>query len=165
MLRSGKVKTNKEYDSLAKEIQDAKDKIEENEKSLKEKYSERKSILENEISLIQKELQELEAELTENKNELDELSKMTEDEENELKSRRESLISQIIPEDLEFYQTINNVKFGEAVAVVRKGSCLGCYNSIPPQKAIEIKMAQKFYFCESCGRILISEELINNMQQ
>jgi hypothetical protein len=49
---------------------------------------------------------------------------------------------------------------GEAAAIVRKGNCSGCYNSIPPQRVIEIKTAEKVFTCQSCGRILISEELI-----
>ncbi|HAX47826.1 MAG TPA: hypothetical protein DCX92_02460, partial [Bacteroidetes bacterium] len=75
-------------------------------------------------------------------------------------AQREEIIKSIDPEDLAYYERISSVKYGEAVAVVRKGSCLGCYSSIPPQKAIEIRTADKFYSCESCGRILIAEEII-----
>ncbi len=159
-LRSGALKSNKEYDALAKEIEDAKEKIKLNEKASKEDNSGRKSEIENELSLIAGQLEEVNAELETNNHELEELTKQTGEEEKELIAERDEILKNIDAEDLAHYERISKVKYGEAVAVVRKGSCLGCYSSIPPQKAIEIRMAEKVYTCESCGRILIAEELI-----
>ncbi|MBL8017931.1 MAG: hypothetical protein JNK43_11715 [Ignavibacteria bacterium] len=159
-LRSGALKSNKEYDALAKEIEDAKEKIKLNEKASKEDNSGRKSEIENELSLIAGQLEEINAELETNNHELEELTKQTGEEEKELIAERDEILKSIDPEDFAHYERISKVKYGEAVAIVRKGSCLGCYSSIPPQKAIEIRMAEKFYACESCGRILIAEELI-----
>lgn len=159
-LRSGAVKSNKEYDALAKEIEDAKTRIKENERAAKEDNSARKSAIENELLLINGQLEDVNTELEQNRKELEELTKQTGEEEKELTGEREELIAKIDPDDYEHYSRLSKVRFGEAVAVVRKGSCLGCYSSIPPQKAIEIRMAEKFYACESCGRILIAEELI-----
>ncbi|MFC1563274.1 C4-type zinc ribbon domain-containing protein, partial [candidate division KSB1 bacterium] len=31
----------------------------------------------------------------------------------------------------------------------------GCYNSIPPQKLVEIRKMDKVIKCEFCGRILV----------
>ncbi len=160
LLRSGAVKSNKEYDALAKEIDDATTKIRENEKAAKEDNSARKSAIENELILIAGQLEDVNVELEQNLKELDELSKQTGEEETELNEQRAELLKGIDPEDLVYYDRISSVKYGEAVAIVRKGSCLGCYSSIPPQKTIEIRTADKFYTCESCGRILIAEELI-----
>ncbi|MCI0448799.1 MAG: C4-type zinc ribbon domain-containing protein [Chlorobi bacterium] len=160
LLRSGSVKTNKEYDALAKEIEDAKTKISYNEKMLKEEYLGKKEQLTAEMESLNKELADILSELELNQKELVELSKQTEEEEKELKNQREEIISKIEPEDIEHYERKNKVFYGEAVAVVRKGSCLGCYSSIPPQKSIEIRMAERVFTCESCGRILIAEELI-----
>jgi predicted nucleic acid-binding Zn-ribbon protein len=159
-LRSGALKSNKEYDALAKEIEDAKEKILLNEKASKEDNSTRKGEIENELSLIAGQLDEVNAELETNNHELEELTRQTGEEEKELVAERNEILKNIDPEDFAHYERISKVKYGEAVAIVRKGSCLGCYSSIPPQKAIEIRMAEKFYACESCGRILIAEELI-----
>ncbi|MBE2217987.1 MAG: hypothetical protein IAE90_07290 [Ignavibacteria bacterium] len=159
-LRSGALKSNKEYDALAKEIEDAKEKIHLNEKASKEDNSARKGEIENELSLIAGQLDEVNAELETNNHELEELTRQTGEEEKELVAERNEILKNIDPEDFAHYERISKVKYGEAVAIVRKGSCLGCYSSIPPQKAIEIRMAEKFYACESCGRILIAEELI-----
>lgn len=160
VLRSGSLRSNKEYNAMAKEIEEAKEKINENEKTLKEGFSKRKDELKNELMLIRTQLDDVNDELEQNSKELEELTKQTEEEEKELVGKKEEILPQIPAEDIEFYERINKVKYGEAIAVVRKGSCLGCYSSIPPQKTIEIRMAERFYNCESCGRILIAEEII-----
>lgn len=160
LLRTGAVKNNKEYDALSREIDDAKAKIIENERTSKEDNSARKSAIENELILIAGQLEDVNVELEQNLSELEELTKQTGEEESELNSQRDDIIKTIEPEDISYYDRISKVRFGEAVALVRKGSCLGCYSSIPPQKTIEIRMAQKFFACESCGRILIAEEMI-----
>lgn len=160
VLRSGELKSNKEYDAMAKEIENANTKIEENEKKLKDGFTAKKDKLKNELSLIRGQLDEVNEELEQNSKELEELTKQTEEEEKELLAKRQEVLPQISSEDMEFYDRVNKVKYGEAIAVVRKGSCLGCYSSIPPQKTIEIRMAERFFTCESCGRILIAEELI-----
>ncbi len=34
-----------------------------------------------------------------------------------------------------------------------------CFNRIPPQRQLEIKMRKKILVCEYCGRILIDPEI------
>jgi len=160
ILRSGSVKSNKEYDALAREIDNAKAKIEENEKLLKEEHSDKKQDLAFHIGGLKVQLDEIREEIEINQGELNELTRQTREEEAELKGKREELLPLIIPEDMETYNRINDSRYGEAMALVRKGSCLGCYSSIPPQRVIEIKMANRIFHCESCGRILIAEELM-----
>jgi len=159
-LRSGLVKSNKEYDALAREIEDAKSKIEENERVLKEENSDKKQDLTFHIGGLKVQLDEIREEIEINQNELNELAKQTKEEEAELKTQREELLRKISSDDMETYNRINDSRFGEAMALVRKGSCLGCYSSIPPQRVIEIKMANRLFHCESCGRILMAEELL-----
>jgi predicted nucleic acid-binding Zn-ribbon protein len=164
LLRTGAVKTNQEYNALAKEIDDAYERIEKNENTLQKEIGMKKNELTEIINTLEADMNELEKTLAEHREKLTTLNEQTEEEERELKKQRKALTSKINPEDLEYYNRINDVRFGDSMAVVRKGSCLGCYNSIPPQRVIEIRMADKFFHCESCGRILISEELIENSQ-
>ena len=159
VLRSGAVKSNKEYDALAREIDDAKNKINENERAVKEEYLAKKQDLTFHIGGLKVQIEEVREDLEINQAELDELTRQTEEEEKELKSLRQELVQKISPADLETYNRINDSRYGEAMAIVRKGSCLGCYSSIPPQRVIEIRTADRLFHCESCGRILISEEL------
>jgi predicted nucleic acid-binding Zn-ribbon protein len=152
-------KSNKEYDSITKAIDAAFEEVEKNEKTIRELIGSRDK-LQVEIEEKSKKLEELRSELEEKENTLNELNQEFEDEERDLKKKREELLS-VLPEDhRKLYEKLNKVHKGEATAIVRKDNCTGCYNSIPPQKVIEIKMAEKIYTCHSCGRILISEELI-----
>lgn len=160
LLRAGAVKTNEEYDALAREIDDAYDKITQNELVMKEEVKSKKDTLTVQLTDMYNELEDMKSLLKENEKELASLNEQTEEEEADLKNQREKLVPKINRDDLEYYERINSAKFGDAIAVVRKGSCLGCYNSIPPQRVIEIRMAEKFFHCESCGRILISEEFV-----
>jgi predicted nucleic acid-binding Zn-ribbon protein len=160
LLRAGAVKTNQEYNALAKEIGDAYEKIDKNEKIQNDEYKPKKIALNEKLTGLSAELEEVLAKIQENTEKLKDLNKQTEEEEIELKQQKEELLPKIDADDLEYYERINRVKFGDAFAIVRKGSCLGCYNSIPPQRVIEIRMADSFFHCEACGRILISEEYL-----
>ena len=42
---------------------------------------------------------------------------------------------------------------------IQRNACGGCFNRIPPQKQLEIKMHKKIIVCEYCGRILIDPAL------
>ena len=48
---------------------------------------------------------------------------------------------------------------GLAVVYVQRGACGGCFNKIPPQKQLDIKLRKKIIVCEYCGRIMIDPEL------
>ena len=136
-------------------------KIKENEAKIGAEVTPKKATLTGQIEKLQVELDEINESLKENQEQLEILTKENEDEEKALMDKRNEVLPKVAEEDLDFYNRINASKQGEAMAIVRKGSCLGCYSSIPPQKSIEIRMAQKFYQCEACGRILIAEELIS----
>ena len=43
--------------------------------------------------------------------------------------------------------------------IAAQDSCGGCFNRIPPQRQLDIKMRKKIIVCEYCGRIMIDPEL------
>ena len=161
LLRSGAVKSNEEYNALAREIEDAYEKIAVNERLMEADFKGKQIVIETKLTALTAKFDEINSDLTIKQAELTELSKQNEEEESELKEQRSGLLKKINPEDIEYYERVNHSKYGDAIAIVRKGSCLGCFSSIPPQRSIEIRMADRFYNCEACGRILIAEELIN----
>lgn len=163
LLREGGVSSNKEYEALAKEIEMGYEKIEEHENLIESELKPKKDSLTEKINSHKQEFDEMSVKLAELEEELKVLSEQNQEEESGLNSQRTQLLSEISQEDLDYYERINAAMYGDAVAVVRKGSCLGCYSSVPPQKAIEIRMAERFFNCESCGRILIAEELISQI--
>ena len=58
-----------------------------------------------------------------------------------------------------FKRTRTNPRNGLGVVIVDRNACGGCFNRIPPQKQIEIKMHKKVIVCEYCGRIMVDPEL------
>ena len=56
-----------------------------------------------------------------------------------------------------------NARNGLAVVAVERDACGGCFNKIPPQRQLDIKLNKKIIVCEYCGRILVDNELIENI--
>jgi uncharacterized protein len=155
------VKSNKEYDDIVKAIDSNFTIVEKNEKRIKEIISEVET-LSTKVDDYKKRFEEESKELEENKSRLDELNQQYEDEEKELNEKRDELIKKLDEDKKNLYNRINKSYKGEAISVVRKENCSGCFNSIPPQRVIEIRSAQRIFTCQSCGRILIDETLLNS---
>jgi len=152
------VRSNKEYDALTKEIDFATESI----KSLEKQFETLESAMSSaktEIENVTKQLEEQSAVLNEKKAELAEVSKANEDEELELKHRREKIIVRLKPDTISRYDRIRKARDGKAVVPVKRASCGGCHNKIPPQRLLELRTQNKMFMCEHCGRILISAEL------
>ena len=63
---------------------------------------------------------------------------------------------------LNAYEKIrSNVKNGLAVVSIKRDSCGGCFNRIPPQRQLDIKLHKKIIICEHCGRVLVDENELN----
>jgi predicted nucleic acid-binding Zn-ribbon protein len=154
------VKSNKEYDDIMKSIDKNFEVIEKNDKRIKEIDSQRESLTKRRDEINTK-LTEESTELEDNQKTLDELNSQYEQEEKELTGKKEQLEQKLDENNKTLYNRINRTYKGEAVGVVRNGNCSGCFNSIPPQREIEIRTAEKIFTCQSCGRILIDENLVN----
>jgi len=148
------VQTNKEYDAISLEIDTKKMEISELENKILqslEEEEETKAI----IAESEGEQSRLEEQLKEYKRELEEIIKQTKEEESRLSGKRELILGEIDKRILRQYERIRKAKDGLAVVPVRKGSCGGCFSSIPPQKIVEIREMQRLFTCEHCGRILV----------
>ena len=151
------VRNNKEYDAITKEIDFAEESIKNLTKKF-EDFENQMSIAKNELEEILKKVDEINATLKEKKEELAEVSKATEEEEEKYKHEREKILVRINKDYLSRYEKIRSGR-GKAVVPVRKNSCNGCGNRIPPQHIIEIRKNDKIYLCQHCGRIVVSDEL------
>ena len=155
------VRNNREYESLAKEIELQKLEIELCEKKIKEYTADvkmKKKLVEEckgiadgrRIDLKSKQ-EELESIDLETAKVVEELTK-----ESELAAER------IDSRLLTAYRRIRgNARNGLAVVTVKRDACGGCYNRIPPQRQFDIRMSKKIIVCEYCGRILVSDLLDN----
>ena len=158
-----KAKSNKEYDDITKQIDAMMDTIGKNEARLKELKAYQENLVKG-ILEMSRSNDELKSELKEDVSHLNSLNKQYEDEEIELNEKRKVILDKLSNEHKLLYERINGSLKGEATAIVRKGNCSGCYNSVPPQREIEIRIAEKIFLCQSCGRIMIDEKLIENIQ-
>ncbi len=156
------VRSNKEYDDIMKAIDSCFEIVEKNEERIKE-IKTTKEELSKETEELKTNDNEIKKELEENQKSLNELNKQFEKEEIELKNKRNKILSKVGAENKHLYEKLNGTYKGEATAIVRNGNCSGCFNSIPPQREIEIRSALEIFTCQSCGRILIDESLIKNV--
>ena len=154
------VKNNREYDTLSKEIEFQSLEIELCNKKIKEasfRIEEKKSELAQSQEVIDDRRQALDAK----KSELDEIMEETRAEEEKLKAKVKDLESKIEPRLLTSFKRIRkNARNGLGIVYVQRDACGGCFNKIPPQRQLDIKMHKKVIVCEYCGRILIDPELV-----
>ena len=153
------IKNNREYESLSKEIEFQTLEVELCEK--KEKEIKAKKLMKEEVILTTNEiLKERNKELKVKNSELDEITKETEKEEKSLLRKSDKAQGVIEERLLNAYNRIRtNVRNGLAVVSLDRDACGGCFNKIPPQRQLDIKMHKKVIVCEHCGRILIDANM------
>ena len=153
------VKNNREYDTLSKEIEFQSLEIELCNKKIKEatyKIEEKKVELAQNQEVVDDRRQALDLK----KSELDEIMEETRAEEEKLKLKVKELEIKIEPRLLTSFKRIRkNARNGLGIVYVQRDACGGCFNKIPPQRQLDIKMHKKIIVCEYCGRILIDPEL------
>ena len=153
------VKNNREYDMLNKEIEFQTLEIELCNKKIREalvRIDERTAVLEQN----QEQVRDRRVALEEKKSELDEIMQETREEEEKLKEKAKELELKIEPRLLMSFKRIRkNARNGLGVVYVQRDACGGCFNKIPPQRQLDIKMHKKIIVCEYCGRIMIDPEL------
>ena len=153
------VKNNREYDTLSKEIEFQSLEIELCNKKIREaqaKIAEKSEELEANKAIIKERQNDLEIK----KSELDEIMEETRAEEEKLKEQVKELETKIEPRLLASFKRIRkNARNGLGVVYVQRDACGGCFNKIPPQRQLDIKMHKKVIVCEYCGRILVDPEL------
>jgi hypothetical protein len=153
------VKNNREYDTLSKEIEFQTLEIELCNKKIREannRIAEKKE----ELTANQEVIKEREGDLEVKKSELDEIMEETRAEEDKLKEKVKDLESKIETRLLTSFKRIRkNARNGLGIVYVQRDACGGCFNKIPPQRQLDIKMHKKIIVCEYCGRIMIDPEL------
>lgn len=153
------VRNNREFDLLSKEIEFQTLEIELSEKHLNE-YARLIDVKNNEITATEEKLADREHVLQEKKTELDEIVSETRQDEERLRLEAAKLEEQVDQRTLQAFKRIRkNARNGLGIVYIQRNACGGCFNRIPPQKQMEIKMHKKVIVCEYCGRIMIDPEL------
>jgi hypothetical protein len=152
------VRNNKEYDALTKEIDHTEDQIKKLE-SEDDSLADLSKRLTDEIEEVSPQLETMNEELKEKQEDLKVIIKANEKEEAQLNSKRKILIDQIKKPDYSAYMRIRKAKKGKAVVTIKRSACSGCHNIVPSQRQLEIRRNNRLFFCEYCGRILVSPEV------
>ncbi|HPE33727.1 MAG TPA: C4-type zinc ribbon domain-containing protein [Bacteroidales bacterium] len=159
------VRNNREYDSLTKEIEFQNLEIQLAEKRIRE-FTDELEVKNQSIKESKALLKERESDLKIKKNELKDIVEETEKEEKALIKKSEAYSSLIEDRLLTAYQRIRkNARNGLAVVQIERDACNGCFNKIPPQHQLDIKMHKKIIVCEYCGRILVDDDIAAQVKQ
>ena len=151
------VTNNREYDALTREMETAETTIATNEVLVQEWIEQNEQLKASKEQFEQKR-EELVKELEIKREELKEILEATNEEERGFEKRREEAVGEVLERDMALYKRIRAAK-GKAVVPIRRESCSGCYNVVPPQLILEIKKNDRLFTCEHCGRILVSDEI------
>ena len=159
-----KIKNNREFTSLTKEVE---------YQNLEIQLAEKKKI-QNDANVLHKteiinvckvQITEKEEELKIKQGELDEIVKETEKEEKVLLKRSAKAEKVIEERLLNAYKRIRcKVANGLAVVSVERDACGGCFSQIPPQRQLDIQMHKKVIVCEHCGRIMVDSNMFETQE-
>ena len=155
------VRNNREYESLTKEIEYQSLDIQLCEKRINDS-TKKSEMLKITLGETNARLEERKSDLELKKNELSSIVEETEKEEQELMVRSQESEQLIEERLLAAYKRIRkNARNGLAVVKIERDACGGCYNKIPPQHQLDIRMHKKIIVCEYCGRILIDQDIVD----
>lgn len=153
------IRSNREFDSLSKEIEYVELDNQLHEKKIRE-AQELIQQTQEKVRLANQDLSERRADLDLKKSELDEIISETRSEEEKLREKSKNLELTIDARLLSAFKRIRkNARNGLGIVYVQRDACGGCFNKIPPQRQLDVRMHKKIIVCEYCGRILIDPEL------
>ncbi len=154
------VRNNREFAFLEKEKEYEGLEIELAEKNIREanEKQEQKAL---EIQRAEEELADNQHILVEKRKELDEIVSETRTQEENIRAKAKELEQKIDDYTLAAFKRIRkNARNGLGIVTVQRSACGGCFNRIPPQRQLEIKMHKKVIVCEYCGRIMVDGALV-----
>lgn len=147
------ITTNKEYQAVLKEMDEAKKRksmLEDRQLELMEEME----TLEAEIESLRKDYVQLESFIESQKQEILTSSASERKDLEGLNSRRQNASEIVDPSLLSRYDRILKLVGGRAVAAVDRSICGGCHLNIPPQMFIELQRCKEIMYCPRCHRII-----------
>lgn len=153
------VRNSREYDALSKEIEFQELEIQLRDKRIKE-ANDIKANCEKNLQRSIEQRDERISDLDAKKSELEEIVTETKAEEENLRDEAKILEATLDYRLLSSFKRIRkNSHNGLGIVCVQRDACGGCFNKIPPQRQLDVRMHKKVIVCEYCGRILIDPEL------
>lgn len=153
------IANSREFDSLNKEVENQELLRQIAEKNINEaKY--RIGEIKAEFEDVKESLSVREEDLKIKKEELETIVESTSNEEAQLRAVREACAAKIDARTMSAYDRIRASVHNHlaVVAVYNGNACGGCFNTIIPQRLVEIASNKKLIICEHCGRILVNPD-------
>ena len=155
------VRNNREFESLDKEIEFQTLEIKLHEKRIKESRFGLSNMKEK-LDEAKTQFELRKGDLASKKAELDEIVGETQKEEEALTEKSNKAKSLIDARLVTAYTRLRqNAKNGLAVVPIDRDSCGGCFNTIPPQRQLDIQSKRKVIVCEHCGRVLVPTQEVD----
>ena len=153
------VSNSREYDSLNKEIENQDLLRQISEKHIAE-TKERIFDKKKELEVIKEKLAVRNEDLKAKKEELETIVEATSKEEQMLRANREACAEKIDERTMSAYDHIRHscTNHLAVVPVFNGNACGGCFNTIAPQRLLDIASNKKMIICEYCGRILVNPD-------
>ena len=154
-----KVRNNREFNAINKELEFQALEIELSNKKIKSLDLELEDNV-GKIKLIKAKIRERKKHLKDKKEKLSTIIKSTETEELKLVSEKKKAQKNIDQKLIDSYESLRSIsKNGLAVVKIERNACGGCFSSITAQHDLNINMRKEIYFCENCGRILVPSDI------
>ena len=153
------VSNSREYDSLNKEIENQgllRQIAEKHIGEAKERIFDKK----NELEVVKEKINVRTEDLKAKQEELANIVESTSKEEEILRANRDNCAAKIDERTMSAYDHIRHSCNNRlaVVSVFNGDSCGGCFNTIAPQRLIDIASNRKMIICEYCGRILVNPD-------
>lgn len=153
------VKNNREYDNLSKEIEFQNLEIELSKKHIGE-INQEQSVRKERVATLKTNIEERKKDLEVKRAELEQIKSETKAEEESYRLKVQDLEKAVEERLLRaFHRIREGARNGLAVVSVDRDACGGCFNKIPPQRQLDVKLRKKVLVCEYCGRIIVDPEL------
>ena len=151
------ISTQREYEALDKEREDAEDKAKDYRNKL---LREERIILDLDEQMKQSQalIEQQEKELEERRKGIEVEVAAQKDQLAVLSEREKSLTPDLDPEVLFKFERIIRNKMGRGIVAIKSGVCMGCHMILPAQFANNVRQGEEIVFCPYCSRILFYEE-------
>lgn len=154
------ISNSREYDSINKELENQgllRQIAEKNINEARIAIDDKK----HDIEVLQEKVSICEEDLKAKREELETIVESTAKEEKVLQEKRDACAAKIDERTMSAYERIRKSVHNHlaVVPVFNNDSCGGCFNTITPQRLIDVAACNKLIICEHCGRIIVNPDI------
>lgn len=150
------VQTNREYQSLLKEIEHTKGDNKRRAEEI-ERYAEIATAMEQKINDLETEAEETGVSLAKERADVDKLTADLDKKKTKIAKTRGAKIKKITKSIYKRYEQLRERRNGIAIVAVTEGVCQGCFMTIPPQQFNEVLRGDQLHTCPTCQRMMFHQ--------